>query len=83
MLREDPERVRASQRARGEDVGLVDALLAADERRRRAVATADGLRAEQRALGKQVGKARGDERDALLARGKELSAGVKLSLIHI
>ena len=77
MLREDPERVRASQRARGEDVGLVDALLAADERRRRAVATADGLRAEQRALGKQVGKARGDERDALLARGKELSAGVK------
>ena len=77
MLREDPERVRASQRARGEDVGLVDALLAADERRRRAVATADGLRAEQRALGKQVGKARGDERDALLARGKEFSAGVK------
>ena len=77
MLREDPERVRASQRARGEGVGLVDALLAADERRRRAVATADGLRAEQRALGKQVGKARGDEHDALLARGKELSAGVK------
>ena len=77
VLREDPERVRASLRARVEDVGLVDALLAADERRRGAVATADGLRAEQRALGKQVGKARGDERDALLARGKELSAGVK------
>ena len=77
VLREDPERVRASLRARVEDVGLVDALLAADERRRGAVATADGLRAEQKALGKQVGKARGDERDALLARGKELSAGVK------
>ena len=77
LLREDPERVRASQRARGEDVGLVDALLAADERRRRAVATADALRAEQRALGRQVGKARGDERGALLARGKELSVGVK------
>ena len=77
VLREDPERVRASLRARVEDVGLVDALLAADERRRGAVATADGLRAEHKALGKQVGKARGDERDALLARGKELSAGVK------
>ena len=82
VLREDPERVRGSQRARGEDVGLVDALLAADERRRGAVATADALRAEQKALGKQVGKARGDERDALLARGKELSVGVKAAEVE-
>ncbi len=82
LLREDPERVRASQRARGEDVGLVDALLAADEQRRRAVAAADALRAEQKALGRQVGKARGDERDALLARGKELSVGVKAAEVE-
>jgi seryl-tRNA synthetase len=34
LLREDPDRVRASQRARGEDVALVDSLLSADERRR-------------------------------------------------
>ena len=34
LLRDDPDRVRASQRARGEDPGLVDALLAADTTRR-------------------------------------------------
>jgi seryl-tRNA synthetase len=58
-LREDPEAVRASQRARGEDEAVVDALLSAEERRRSAVAAADALRAEQKQLGKQVGKARG------------------------
>ncbi|GAA3431596.1 serine--tRNA ligase [Kutzneria kofuensis] len=76
-LRENPEAVRASQRARGEDPSLVDALLSADERRRSAVSRADSLRAEQKALGKQVGKAQGDERAALLAKGKELAAEVK------
>ncbi|PPK65959.1 serine--tRNA ligase [Actinokineospora auranticolor] len=77
VLREDPEAVRASQRARGEDGGAVDALLSADERRRSAVSRADTLRAEQKQFGKQVGKARGEERDALLAKGKELAAEVK------
>ncbi|GAB3429754.1 serine--tRNA ligase [Actinophytocola sediminis] len=76
-LRDDPEAVRASQRARGEDEGLVDALRSADERRRTSVAKADGLRAEQKQLGKQVGRARGEERDQLLARGKELAAAVR------
>ncbi|HEY2206616.1 MAG TPA: serine--tRNA ligase [Pseudonocardia sp.] len=77
LLREDPDVVRASQRARGEDPGAVDALLAADERRREAVGRADALRAEQKQLGKKIGKARGDERDALLAHGKELAAQVR------
>ncbi|MPZ65634.1 MAG: serine--tRNA ligase [Pseudonocardiaceae bacterium] len=77
VLREDPEAVRASQRARGEDATVVDALLAADERRRAAVARADALRGEQKALGKQVGKASGPERDELLAGAKQLAADVK------
>jgi len=76
-LRDDPEAVRASQRARGEDEGLVDQLLSADERRRGSVSRADTLRAEQKQFGKQVGRAKGDERAALLAKGKELSAEVK------
>jgi seryl-tRNA synthetase len=76
-LRENPEAVRASQRARGEDEAVVDALLTADERRRSAVAAADALRAEQKQLGKQVGGARGEERDALLTRGRELAANVR------
>ncbi|WP_067718029.1 serine--tRNA ligase [Nocardia yamanashiensis] len=77
FLRENPDVVRASQRARGEDPALVDSLLEADVARRAAVATADGLRAEQKALGKKVGKASAEERPALLATGQELSAKVK------
>jgi seryl-tRNA synthetase len=76
-LRENPEAVRASQRARGEDETLVDGLLSADERRRSAVSRADSIRAEQKQLGKQVGKASGDVRAALLAKAKELAAEVK------
>ncbi|QVI28082.1 serine--tRNA ligase [Mycolicibacterium neoaurum] len=77
MLRDDPERVRASQRARGEDPGLVDALLAADVARRAAVSTADTLRADQKVASKSVGKASAAERPALLARAKELADEVK------
>jgi seryl-tRNA synthetase len=77
LLRDDPEAFRASQRARGADPGTVDVLLAADERRRAAVGRADALRGEQRQLGKKIGKARGAERESLLARGKELAAEVK------
>ncbi|MBB5154169.1 serine--tRNA ligase [Saccharopolyspora phatthalungensis] len=76
-LRDDPEAVRASQRARGEDASLVDALLSAAERRRSAVSRADNLRAEHKQLGKQVGKAKGEEREALLTQAKELAAQVK------
>jgi seryl-tRNA synthetase len=77
FLREDPDAVRVSQRARGEDPALVDALLTADAARRAAVAAADTLRAEQKALGKKIGKASPQERSELLARGQELSAKVK------
>lgn len=56
---------------------MVDALLSADERRRGAIARADALRGEQKTFGKQVGRAKGEERDALLAKGKELAAEVK------
>jgi seryl-tRNA synthetase len=76
-VRDNPEAVRASQRARGEDETLVDGLLSADERRRAAVSRADTLRAEQKQLGKQVGQAKGDDRAALLAKAKELASEVK------
>jgi seryl-tRNA synthetase len=77
LLRENPDALRASQRSRGADPAAVDALLSADERRRDAVGRADTLRAEQRQLGKKIGKARGDERAELLAHGKELAERVK------
>jgi seryl-tRNA synthetase len=77
IVRENPDLVRASQRVRGADEGLVDLLLAADEARRAAVAHADSLRAEQKTLGRSVAKASPDERAALLERAKDLAAQVK------
>ncbi|MEU3603884.1 serine--tRNA ligase [Streptomyces sp. NPDC035033] len=77
LLREDPDRVRASQRARGEDVGLVDALLSADERRRSSGVRFDELRSEQRALGKLIPKATPEERAELLQRAERLKTDVK------
>jgi seryl-tRNA synthetase len=77
QLRENPDIVRASQRARGEDPALVDALLEADASRRAAVSAADNLRAEQKAASKLVGKATPEERPALLEKAKDLAEQVK------
>jgi seryl-tRNA synthetase len=77
LIRDEPETVRASQRARGESESVVDDLLRADEQRRAAVQRFETLRAEQKQLGKQMPRATGDERTALLARTKELSGEVK------
>jgi seryl-tRNA synthetase len=76
-LREDPDRARASQRARGEDPTLVDRVLAADESRRSSAVRFDALRSEQKSLGKQIPGADGAQKSALLARGQELAAEVK------
>ncbi|MDO5502037.1 MAG: serine--tRNA ligase [Actinomycetia bacterium] len=77
VLRETPEVVRASQRARGEDEGVVDAVLEADQRRRASLSAFEHKRAEQKSLSKDVARAQGEEKQALLARTKELSAEVK------
>src|SRR5215207_2695134 len=77
LLREDPDLVRASQRARGEDEGVVDAIRAAEERRRSSLTAYERLRAEQKSMGKDVAKVQGDERQALLARTREIATEVK------
>lgn len=69
--------MRASQRARGEDVALVDSLLSADERRRSSGVRFDELRAQQRQLGKLIPKASGDEKAELLKKASQLAADVK------
>ncbi|RJF41229.1 serine--tRNA ligase [Actinomyces sp. 2119] len=76
-LRENPEPFRVSQRARGADAGLVDQVLAADEARRQALGTFEGLRAEQKAVSRSVGKAAPQERQEVLARAKALAEQVK------
>ncbi|HEY9438606.1 MAG TPA: serine--tRNA ligase [Streptomyces sp.] len=77
LLREDPDRVRASQRARGEDVALVDAVLSADELRRSSGIRFDELRSEQKSLGKLIPKASPEERAELLKKADQLKAEVK------
>ena len=77
ILRDDPERVRYSQKVRGESFEIVDQLLLLDEARRTAITIFEALRAEQNALSKSVGAAKGDEKVVLLVSAKELSGRVK------
>ncbi len=77
LLREDPDRVRASQEARGDDPALVDVLLRADAHRRDVVSRADSLRGEQKAVSQSVKKASPEERPAVLEQAKALAAQVK------
>ncbi|MEY2836989.1 MAG: hypothetical protein RLZ46_371 [Actinomycetota bacterium] len=77
FLRENPDVVRASQKGRGENVEIVDQIIAADERKRAALTEFETLRQEQNVLSKSVGAAKGDEKAALLANAKELADKVK------
>jgi seryl-tRNA synthetase len=77
FLRENPDAVRASQKGRGEDVSVVDKVLAIDEAKRAAITEFEQLRAEQNNLSKSVGAAKGDEKAALLANAKALADKVK------
>ncbi|PRA10169.1 serine--tRNA ligase [Arthrobacter sp. MYb211] len=77
MLTDNPDKYRASQRARGADEALIDQLIEADSARRETIATYERLRAEQNAFSKKVGAAKGEERAALLAEVKELAVAVK------
>lgn len=72
-----PDVYRASQEARGADVSLVDSLLEADASHRAALSSFESLRAEQKAFGKRVAAAKGEEKQALLAEVKDLAAKVK------
>ncbi len=77
ILRTNPDLLRRSQKKRQAPVEWVDEALAADEARRCAISDFESTRAEQKNLGSQVARAQGDEKTALLARTKELSARVK------
>ncbi|WP_029430223.1 serine--tRNA ligase [Blastococcus sp. URHD0036] len=77
LVRENPDVVRASQRARGADESRVDDLLAADAARRDAVSRADGLRGMQKTASQAVRGASPEERPAVLERAKTLAAEVK------
>ena len=77
LLRDNPDVVRAAQRARRRDASTVDAVLEADSRWREATSAFESARAEQKAFGKKVSQATGEEKQALLAEVKQLAADVK------
>ena len=77
LLRNSPDTLRASQRDRGEDVALVDEVLHLDEERRTAGTAFDELRAAQKNIGKDVAKAQGEQKTALLEQAKTLADEVK------
>jgi len=92
VLRNDPDRLRESQRRRGESVELIDDLVAADVAKRQAQTHFDELRNEQKSLGKRIGplqgalKKAGDdetrahaqtELDTLMLQAQALSEQVK------
>jgi seryl-tRNA synthetase len=77
LLRENPDVIKASQRARGADESLVDDAAKADVAWRKALLEFENLRAEQNAASKLVAAAPKEEKAALVASMQELSARVK------
>ena len=77
LLRDNPDLVKASQRTRGEDESVVDAILEADAARRAGLTAYEQARAEQKTIGKDVARAQGEEKQALLAKVKDLATRVK------
>ena len=92
ILRTDPDRIRESQRRRGESVEVVDLLIEADLAKRAAMQEFDELRNQQKVLGKQIGPLQGAlkkandeaakaqaqaEVDALMAQASTLADDVK------
>lgn len=76
QLRAELEAVKAAAARRGEDPGLLDEVIALDERQRSAGRRADELRAEVKRISKEVGAlhsaGRGDDAAGLRDRSREL-----------
>jgi seryl-tRNA synthetase len=79
LLRAEPDVVRASLIARGDDPSVVDQALAADQIRRDAIAHFEILRAEQNAHGKLVAAASKEDKVVLVAAAQDLAERVKIA----
>jgi seryl-tRNA synthetase len=80
LLRENPDAIKASQRARGNDESIVDDAVQADSNWRKCLQAYETLRAEQNAAAKLVGSASKEERPALIQAGQVLAEKVKAAL---
>ena len=77
LLRENPEAIKVSQRARGNDESIVDEAVNADATWRKKLQEFETLRAEQNAAAKLVGSASKEDRPTLIAAGQVLADKVK------
>ena len=77
LLRENPDAIKVSQRARGGNEDLVDQAAVADAQWRAELAAFEALRAEQNAHSKTVATAPKEVKAALVAAAQELAAKVK------
>lgn len=77
LLRENPDAIKASQRARGNDQSIVDEAVQADATWRKKLQEFETLRAEQNAAAKLVGAASKEDRPTLIAAGQVLADKVK------
>jgi seryl-tRNA synthetase len=77
LLRENPDAIKASQRARGREEKLVDHVSDLDVKHREALAEYESLRAEQNAHSKLVASAPNSEKAGLVAAASDLSVRVK------
>jgi seryl-tRNA synthetase len=77
ILRENPESIRQSQVARGEDPKAVDELVKLEAVQRDLLQKYEELRAEQNAVSKKVGQAEANERQAIIEATKRLANEVQ------
>ena len=56
LIREQPDLVRKSMRDRQMDAGVVDTILALDEKRRHLLTQVEQLKAERNTASKEIGK---------------------------
>src|SRR5580765_2147394 len=75
-IREDPDPFRKGL-ARRKLADAVDALLAADERRRALIGRVEALRTQQNQASKAIGGAQGDEKQRLIDEVSKVSAELK------
>ena len=87
FARSNPQIVKDSQSARGENPAIVDEFLKNDQLWRNLTVEVDNLRAEQKSLSKEIGNLKGQQKsspapetdrqlDALTAKGTELSNNI-------
>ncbi|NNC42376.1 MAG: serine--tRNA ligase, partial [Acidimicrobiia bacterium] len=75
-IRERPAELKDALIRRNMDPAIVDVLVRLDEERRAIRTLAEDKRAEQKALGREIAKLEGDERERALEQASKLSEDV-------